>query len=521
MAAALVQQLAEMDGNGSATTSTVLSPASKTVTLGNTIVAGFVGYDGLGASPTCVDNLGNTYTAVEVSDGTYDAVIFVAPVTTGGSITSITCTHASTRFRAAEAAEFSGVDAASVVRGLGSSTDAGNTGPTGIGDRDIPANGLAVWVTGGNVSDTYSAGGSSGSPSTAPALMDARASGNMSIAMVYAIAGSTTVTGFRGRTTTAGAGTFTSAGLILNVPYASLTGRYLLESGAPDGYLLEDGSGVLVGEEFVGGATGTGAITLKAVAVSGVGAQAFSASGAITLQAVSVSGTGAAGAVGTGAVALSPIAISGVGGQTFSGSGAIALQPVSVSGTGVQAFSGTGAITLQPAAVSGTGATGASGAGAVTLQPVAVAGTGSHDDGPTGSGAITLQPISVSGTGLITITGAGAITLQPVAVSGTGVLGIIGSGDITLQPIAVQGSGSQAVSVTGSGSIVLAAVAVSGIGEVNNPETYPGDLEDEPAWAIERLDASRWTISKGTASKWTIELSSASTWTVELSDEQV
>lgn len=208
MAAALVQHLGEVDRNGTGSTSTVIT-MTKTLTAGNTVIVGIVAYDGTGASPTCADNLGNTYTLVERSDGTYDTALFSAPVTNAGSLTSITITTASTRYVAAEAAEFSGVGALSSV-GAGTATGSGAT-QNPINNKTIPADGLAVGFTGGNVNDTYSAGAASGTPSTTPTLIDAHASGNMSAALLYALGGSG-VTGFTMNVTTAGSGTFSNAG---------------------------------------------------------------------------------------------------------------------------------------------------------------------------------------------------------------------------------------------------------------------------------------------------------------------
>lgn len=213
MAAALVQHLGETDRNGTGSPTTTIT-MSKTVTLGNTIVVGIVAYDALGADPSVIDSLGNAYSIRNLSDGTYDAAIFSAHVTSAGTLTSITITTASTRYTAATAAEFSGVGA---FAGSGDGTATGSGSPqTGIVSKDIPADGIAVWVTGGNVSDTYSAGSSSGSPSATPVLVDAHPSSNMSIAMLYALGGAGGTTGFTGNTATAGAGTFSNAGALFD-----------------------------------------------------------------------------------------------------------------------------------------------------------------------------------------------------------------------------------------------------------------------------------------------------------------
>lgn len=97
-------------------TSLVISPASKTVTVGNSIFVGF-SLDDAGASAiSVIDNLGNTYTVPTLADvtnsGAVRSQLWKAPVTTGGSITSITIGWTgSITAKAGVAGEFSGVGA--------------------------------------------------------------------------------------------------------------------------------------------------------------------------------------------------------------------------------------------------------------------------------------------------------------------------------------------------------------------------------------------------------------------------
>lgn len=213
MAAALVQHLGEVDRNGTGSDITTIT-MSKTVASGNTIIAAVGTLDDIGGGdPSCIDSLGNTYTLVEVRNGTYDAAIFYARVTAPGTLTSITFQTATSRYVCAEAAEFSGVGALSSV---GSGTATGTGSPqTGVVNKAIPADGIAVWFTYGNVSDTYSAGSASGTPSATPVLVDAHDGGpNASGGLLYALGGAGGTTGFTGNTATAAAGTYSNAGAV-------------------------------------------------------------------------------------------------------------------------------------------------------------------------------------------------------------------------------------------------------------------------------------------------------------------
>lgn len=209
MAAAFVQHLGAADF-GSASTTTVLS-ISKTVTLGGFISVGLYLYGAAGTAPSATDNLGNTYTFQEqVSTGSNNnAALLTAPVTTGGTLTTITVTHASRTFRAIMAAEYSGVGSLSTLGGGSSGT---GTTATWMTNKTIPANGIAIGYTGSNASPTQSAGSASGSPSTTITLDTDHPSGNVSIAGFYAIAGASDVTAFTGTSTFSASATWTGAG---------------------------------------------------------------------------------------------------------------------------------------------------------------------------------------------------------------------------------------------------------------------------------------------------------------------
>lgn len=210
-AASFVQHLAEMDGNGVTTTSTTLT-MSKTVTDGNTIVAGVCGFDAIGTC-TATDNLGNTYTQSETVNGTHDAALMYAPVTNAGTLTSITFTHTTTRFRSAQAAEIACGD---FVEAGGGTAATGGTTQTPVVNKTLPADGIAVGFTGGNTSQSYTAGAASGTPNATTVLIDAHASSNMSSGLFYALAGAAGNTGFTMNVTTTGTGSYASAGAIFD-----------------------------------------------------------------------------------------------------------------------------------------------------------------------------------------------------------------------------------------------------------------------------------------------------------------
>lgn len=76
--------------NKTAATSIAIT-GSKTVTVGNLIAVAF-GCDDVGSAFGCTDNLGNTYTLQNTGTaaGSGKAMLFTAPVTAGGTLTTIT-----------------------------------------------------------------------------------------------------------------------------------------------------------------------------------------------------------------------------------------------------------------------------------------------------------------------------------------------------------------------------------------------------------------------------------------------
>jgi hypothetical protein len=216
MAVLHVQFLGGASSIASAHTTTVLSPSSKTVTAGNVIIVGFNSYDDV--TPTGVtDNLNNTYVHVErKTRANATADLWYAPVTTGGSITTITITHPSSAYTLLLASEFSGVGTLNAVGGglTGSSATA-----TWVDNKTIPASGLAVGAAAdGNNQHTHTAGSASGSPSTTifkSGQIDAGA-GTFTLSLCYALAGASAVTGFAGTTGMSATVSWAGAGGLFN-----------------------------------------------------------------------------------------------------------------------------------------------------------------------------------------------------------------------------------------------------------------------------------------------------------------
>lgn len=186
------------------TTSTVTSlviSTSKTITVGNTIIAIFASYSTT-APTSIVDNLGNTYTEadyVSYSSPTFNERIYVAPITSGGTLTSITASFSSRPYVTLIADEFYGL--ASTYSDSGNSTGTSTTA-TWSSSSTIPANGIII---GGVVSQNprlLSAGSASGSPSTTIYTgTESESPNDPTTGLVYAIAGSSDVTSFTGTST--------------------------------------------------------------------------------------------------------------------------------------------------------------------------------------------------------------------------------------------------------------------------------------------------------------------------------
>lgn len=242
MTVALVQHLGDVDFSATSTT-TVLSPSSKTVTLGNTIIVSCGITKNPPAFSGCVDNLGNVYSLAESVSSTESAALYYAPVTVGGTITTITVTHASTTYRAIEASEWSGVG--TFVGAAGGATNGVSTTVTFATNVTIPASGVVFGTSTNAAQVATSAGSASGSPSTTVLVEhDHVGVSYQCVTTHYAIAGGSQVSTFTGTGTTVAAQNMSGAGGIFNPGTGGGgTGTFLMLEDGSGAYELEDASG--------------------------------------------------------------------------------------------------------------------------------------------------------------------------------------------------------------------------------------------------------------------------------------
>jgi len=120
-------------GQSKAPATSLAITGSLTVTVGNFIVVAF-GADDVGSAFGCTDNLTNTYTLqkTQVNAGQCKALLFAAPITTGGTLTTITVSWTTNvTAKAAASAEFSDVGTLRLTDGVGGA---------GVGINSIQSN---------------------------------------------------------------------------------------------------------------------------------------------------------------------------------------------------------------------------------------------------------------------------------------------------------------------------------------------------------------------------------------------
>jgi len=184
--------------------------------------------------------------------------------------------------------------------------------------------------------------------------------------------------------------------------------------------------------------------------------------------------------LGTGAVTLGALTVSGVGSFTDTATGAITLGPLAVTATGTFTDVGSGAITLGPLTVAGAGKFTDTGTGAIALGALVTSGIGTTST--VGSGAITLGALSPSGSGTFTVTASGSIALAGLGVSGTGLSGQFGTGAITLAPLIVSGTGTAAAGARNIVSFVDPRAAE--FSNVQSQDAEPGQIDPRAAEII-------------------------------------
>src|SRR5271157_2064177 len=221
-------------------------------------------------------------------------------------------------------------------------------------------------------------------------------------------------------------------------------------------------------------ATGSGAITLGNLAVSGSGGFVSPASGAITLGSLTPSGSGGFMAPGSGVITLGSLTPAGAGSLSDSGSGSVILGSLGISGAGTFAAPGSGAITLGSLAATGAGSFATTASGAVMFGSLTPSGSGGF--AVTASGSIALASLTVAGSGSFTgvgnSTGSGSLMLAALAAAGVASFTVPASGAIMLGSITPAGLGG--FTATASGTVILASLTVSGSGLAAGPAASTG-----------------------------------------------
>ncbi len=225
MATAFVKQLGTNQSK-SAGTSLVISPSSKTVALGNTIFVGFAA-DDVGSAFSINDNLGNTYSQVkeQINTGNSKAQLWKAPVTSAGSITSITISWTTNiTAKAAVAAEFSDVGTLRLTDGQN------NTADTIFGIPSQTENNGELWLSvvawECDVTDSLSAEGSAGTPTSAgkQGTTGGGAASNITALLSYSLPSTTTAARSLGSfNATSSSRDGAGAGAIYNAPITGTT----------------------------------------------------------------------------------------------------------------------------------------------------------------------------------------------------------------------------------------------------------------------------------------------------------
>ena len=303
--------------------SLVISPSSKTVTVGKTIFVAFA-FDEFAATTNhgIVDNLTNTYSLVKnqaPGSNTIRTQLWSAPVTTGGSITSITISWTTNiTAKAAVAGEYSGFGALRLTDGANGT--AGTT--TGIASNTFFTDELWIAALGVEDNVAVSVSGTTGTPSQTKVSAGTNA-------------------------TSGGASASNIAVTLAHILVANDSTANAVLSGSNDGNQVNAGAGAIydpvggpVTHNAAAALTGTGAVT-PAASLTLSGASAVSGSGAISpVAALTLAGASAfSGAVTMAAVGEKAALAEAV----LAGTGAIAPD-ASVTYNGASALSGTGSV---------------------------------------------------------------------------------------------------------------------------------------------------------------------------------
>ena len=203
------QEIGSATANGT-TGTTIAWSGSKTIgsNADSLLWVGVLRYE-TGGAVTVADNLGNTYTEAEATTQAAAFCNGFYAYVGSGTLTSVTATIPTSRYRGIIIAEFYNVG--EFVE-AGAATSGSGSPQTWVNSKGISAYGAALGITVSNANNMTGAGSASGTPSTT-ITAHVIANPDRGLMLLSAIAGSSAVTAFSG-TSVVGAGSMGNAGAI-------------------------------------------------------------------------------------------------------------------------------------------------------------------------------------------------------------------------------------------------------------------------------------------------------------------
>jgi hypothetical protein len=222
----------------------------------------------------------------------------------------------------------------------------------------------------------------------------------------------------------------------------------------------------------------SGGITVPLMSVTGSVLKKYSGTGAVALHMLTVSGSGGPGKFVAGSVKLKVIEVQGRAQKVFPGSGAVTLPLVTVSGSAKWKITTAGNASLFVPSVSGTGTRTRKISGAVQLPKVSVSSTVNRLWNV--AGGVVLPKVQASSTGIISKQGSGSVALPLPSVSGSTEFVLTASGGVTVPLLTVAGSVIFVDENVLSGNISIPLLTIIGKGQIQLEEgTYPPVDDDE------------------------------------------
>lgn len=231
--------------------------------------------------------------------------------------------------------------------------------------------------------------------------------------------------------------------------YAPVTGYYLLESGAPDRYQLEDASGFLLGEDA------TVALTVTPGLVSSTGSP-FSPAFRLTVTP---------GLVGTA-------------GTTFTPAFRLTVAPGLISQTGTTSAPTVvpGSVTLTPALITATGSVFAP-AFRLSVTPGLISHTGAVSAPTIVPGSVPVTPglISQAGATFSPTLTVGAVTVTPglISAAGSPFAPVVQAAGSTVTPALIGSAGTATAPTIVPGAVTVTPALVSAVGSPFAPVVVP------------------------------------------------